>query len=214
MTDDEVVAAIDDAGFAIVPRPRPAFDLGVAYDAAVAAAADGDVHHGRSCMRVNDFVNRGPEFDAFWRDPLLLAVCERLFTRPFKLGTLHARTVRAGGEAQELHVDCARDDGGLTLLGFLWMIDGFRSDNGATRFVPRGQSGEVLAIGAPGSLVVYDGSVRHGYSRNRSREPRRSLQGSFILRTLAQGVDMRSRLLPATAARLDARARYLLDVEG
>jgi ectoine hydroxylase-related dioxygenase (phytanoyl-CoA dioxygenase family) len=95
------------------------------------------------------------------------------------------------------------------------MVDAFSDDNGATRFVPRGRCEHeaVIAAGSRGSLVVYDGGLLHGYGANRAQTPRRSLQGAFVRRDVRQGIDQRARLTPETAARLDARARYLLDVE-
>jgi hypothetical protein len=206
---DAVVSAMLASGFVVIQRP--VVDLRAAYDRAVATADERDVSQ-KACTRVHDFVNRGAELD-LWRDPLLLAICERSFTRPYKLSSYHARAVNPGCGPQELHVDCERENGELALLGFVWMIDAFHEDNGATRFVPRGRSEPVVATGAMGSLVAYDGSILHGYGVNRTREPRRSLQGAFVLRTLPQGLDQRARLRPDTAARLDARARYLLDVE-
>ena len=117
-----------------------------------------------------------------------------------------------------MHVDHARDEHGTTLVGFLWMIDEFREDNGATQFAPGSHlrapdDRRVIVTGLPGTLVVYDGAVWHGYTKNRTSEPRRSLQGAFILRTMQQTPDQRARLRPETAARLDGRARDLLGVE-
>jgi ectoine hydroxylase-related dioxygenase (phytanoyl-CoA dioxygenase family) len=184
-----VLSTLDRDGFVIIPA-RHAVDLRDAYDAAVAAAA---------C------------FDALWLDELVLAAAAHLFTRPFKLGTFHARAVRPGGKAQDLHVDCAHDAEGVTLVGFIWMIDAFTADNGATRFVPRGApaSEPVLATGSAGSLVIYDGATLHGYSANRSAGLRRSLQGTYILRTMAQWVPFATRIAPDGQS---AQRRYLLDL--
>jgi hypothetical protein len=210
----EIAAQLARDGFAVVVQPP--CDVRDAYDAAVRAADPRDVGHSSS-TRVHDFVNRGEIFDRFWRDPRLLAIAEHAFDQPFKLSSFLSRTILPGAAAQPLHADLARDGDALALLGFVWMVDEFRADNGATRFVPgshRGRSAaEVLALGPPGTLVVHDGAVQHGFSANRSTAPRRSLQGAFIRRTLPQGVDQRSRLRADTAARLDARARHLLDVE-
>jgi ectoine hydroxylase-related dioxygenase (phytanoyl-CoA dioxygenase family) len=77
------------------------------------------------------------------------------------------------------------------------MVDEFRNDNGATRFVPGSHHSEtptnarkgnhrpddesqVLACGAAGTVIVYLGSTWHGYSANRSTTPRRSIQGAYI----------------------------------
>jgi len=77
------------------------------------------------------------------------------------------------------------------------MIDPFRPDNGATRFVAGSQRGRGAgrraagsatrtpagaAVRDAGSLLVFNGSTWHGHAANVSEEPRRSLQGAFIPR--------------------------------
>lgn len=207
---ETISRAIEARGYAVVKRP--VIDLRTAYDRAVALADAADVSS-NACTRVSDFVNRGEVFDRFWRDPVVLAICDRLFVQPYKLGSFHARAVHPGGGPQILHADCPREGGAMTLLGVIWMIDAFREDNGATMLVPRGgdQAAPELALGEPGSFVIYDGSLMHGYGVNRTAEPRRSLQAVYIWRSMRQTTDFRGRLRPETAARLDARARELLD---
>ena len=61
-------------------------------------------------------------------------------------------------------------------------------------------------------MVRGDGSIFHGYGLNRTALPRRSLQTVYIWRSMQQATDFRGRLRPDTAARLDDRARALLDV--
>jgi ectoine hydroxylase-related dioxygenase (phytanoyl-CoA dioxygenase family) len=143
-----------------------------------------------------------------------------VFGKPFKLSSFQSRTVNPGEAEQSLHLDYGWADGAARLVGFIWMVDDFQSDNGATRFVTGSQGiaecptgAQDLATGPAGSLVVYDGATWHGFSANRSAAPRRSLQGAFILRPLTQLLDQRSRLLPSTRARLDATALDLLDVD-
>ena len=86
--------------------------------------------------------------------------------------------------AQELHVDVRPDEDAWPLLGFIVMVDEFREDNGATRFVPgshraeptraregnqRPDDGATCSRAAnAGSVIVYLGSTWHGYSANRS----------------------------------------------
>jgi hypothetical protein len=209
---DEVVDEIRRAGFAVVARAS--LDVRDVYDRAVADAELADVF-AKSSTRVADFVNRGSTFDSFWRDPQLLAICRAVFQCPFKLSSFQARAVNPGASAQPLHVDLASDGDRPMLLGFIWMVDDFTEQNGATRFVPRGcnENEVVVASGSRGSLVVYEGGILHGFGANRTQCSRRSLQGAFVVRHLRQGVDQRSRLRPETAARLDAEGRWLLDVE-
>jgi hypothetical protein len=201
--------------------------LSGAYDAAVASATGDDVRIGSACTRVNDFVNRGAEFDDIYILPSLLEAASHLIGRPFKLSSFLARTVQPSSPEQNLHVDVPRSSADWPLLGFILMIDEFRPDNAATRFVPGshlwsgipedpisdlGQdlSGQVLACGAAGSLLVFHGSTWHGHASNTSSGPRRSLQGAFIPRGGKAATDFAARMKPETGARLGPLARCVL----
>jgi len=220
---------LHERGFVVSPGPMPdrIEQLAEAYDAAVASATGDDVRIGSASTRVNDFVNRGAEFDELYIFPPLLAACCRVIGRPFKLSSLHARTLRPHVPAGDLHVDVRRDSADWPLLGFILMVDEFRPDNGATRFVPGSHrwpgtpedrmsdvraehAGEVLACGRAGSLLVFNGSAWHEHSANTSSGPRRSIQGAFIPRDGRAGTDFAARMPPETRARLTPLARYML----
>lgn len=223
---------LDDAGFTVIPGPVPAGNLAhlaAAYDAALTSAAPDDVKVGSTTTRVRDFVNRGPEFDTLYLHPPVLKACSRVLQRPFRLSSMLARTVRPGLPAQELHVDFECDSLGWNMVGFIFMVDDFRSDNGATRFLPGSHRwtavpqdlladrradypGQMLACGSAGSMIVYNGSVWHGHARNRSGEPRRSVQGAYIRRDAESGENLPARMLPETLARIGPLAKYVLAV--
>ena len=173
--------------------------LAAAYDLAVSTAQPDDVSIGRTSIRVTDFVNRGTEFDCLYLYGPLLAACCSVIRQPFKLSTMHARTIEPGAPSQELHVDFEREADGWPMIGFIIMVDEFRSDNGATRFVPGSHllpyapgdvmkdataayEGQALACGPAGSMIIYNGAIWHGFKANRSAKPRRSIQGAFIRR--------------------------------
>jgi ectoine hydroxylase-related dioxygenase (phytanoyl-CoA dioxygenase family) len=218
---------LDDAGFVVLPGPvlegGPA-RLSAAYDRAVSTADPADVS-ARSSTRVSDFVNRGPEFDGIYvYGPVLAAGC-RIIGRPFKLSTLHARTLEPGTPAQELHVDVRRGADGWPLVGFILMVDEFRADNGATRFVPGSHrlpqepdelgddpAEQVLACGPAGSILIFNGSVWHGHTANRSAGRRRSIQGALIPREARAAVDQAARIRPETLRRIGDLAKYVLDI--
>lgn len=226
----ESAALLQDRGFVVVPGPVPFERMGSftsAYTAAMSSASGPDVRVGSTSTRVSDFVNRGPEFDAVYTFAPLLDACCRVIGQPFKLSSLQARTLRPGTDAQELHVDVGADSPDWPLLGFVLMVDAFRPDNGATRFVPgshrdlsapKGTLAElradrvdqVQACGPPGSLLIFHGSVWHGHAANTSDAPRRSLQGAFIPRGGQAATDFSARMLPDTRARLSPLARHLL----
>jgi hypothetical protein len=68
-----------DIGFVVMPGPviGDLEQLSAAYDRAVAAADPGHLHTGRtgSSTRIDDFVNRGSEFDGIYIYPPLLTAC-------------------------------------------------------------------------------------------------------------------------------------------
>lgn len=189
-----------DAGFVVIPGPLAGgrlARLARAYDLAVACADPADLSVGSTTTRVHGLVNRGPEFGELYTYRPILGACRRVIGRPFKLSSLLARTVRPHSRAQELHVDFRADADGWPMLGFILMVDDFRSDNGATRFVPGSHKwpavpsevmkdaasdheGQVVACGAAGSVILYNGSVWHGHTANPSDAPRRSIQGAYI----------------------------------
>lgn len=226
----DAASELQERGFVVLPGPVPSDRmerLADAYTAAVTSGTGDDVRIGSTSTRVSDFVNRGAEFDDLYVFPPLLGACCRVIGRPFKLSSLHARTLRPCSPAQALHVDVRRDSADWPLLGFILMIDEFRPDNGATRFVPGSQGwpgtpedtmsdlkaehgGQVLACGNAGSLLVFNGSAWHGHTANTSSAPRRSLQGAFIPRDGRAATDFAARMQPETCARLGPVAQYVL----
>lgn len=219
-------------GFAVIPgpvMPEGLAQLAAAYDSAMTSADPDDMSVGSTTTRIHDFVNRGPEFDALYVHQPVLEACCRTIGQPFKLSSLLARTMRPHTQAQALHVDYERDTDGWPMVGFILMVDEFRSDNGATRFVPGSHKwatipddlmnapqadyeGQVVACGPAGSVIVYNGSVRHGHTANSSGEPRRSIQGTYIRREARSGANLPARMRPETLARISPLARYLLAV--
>jgi hypothetical protein len=216
-----------DAGFVVVPGPVPdarLAELSASYDAAVRNADPSDVRVGSTTTRVSDFVNRGPEFDGLYLYPPLLDAAGIVIDGPFKLSTMHARAVRPGAAAQTLHVDVARDAAGWPMVGFILMVDDFRADNGATRFLPGSHhwteppdiTGKApaheceLACGPAGSMILFNGSIWHGHAAHRAAEPRRSIQGAYIRRGAESGANLPARMTPETLARISPLAKHLL----
>jgi ectoine hydroxylase-related dioxygenase (phytanoyl-CoA dioxygenase family) len=220
-------SVIDDTrkdGFVVIPGPVPKTKLaGLAnsYDQAVLQADSDDIAVGNTTTRVTDFVNRYAEFDDLYVHLPVLEACCRIIEQPFKLSTMHARTLRPRMPPQKLHVDMASDAEGWPLVGFIFMIDEFRPNNGATCFIPGSQGAKTLpaafnivsACGPAGSMIVFNGSVWHGHGANETDEPRRSIQGAFIRRTEKSGLDLPARMRPETLDRLGSLAKYLLTLE-
>ena len=222
---------LHDTGFVVVAGPVVQAGLSklvAAYDAVLAAHPD-DVGIGSTTTRVHDFVNRGPEFDDLYIYRQVLAACCRIIGQPFKLSTMLARTVKPGAPAQGLHVDFRWEKDGWPMVGFIIMVDEFRSDNGATRFVPGSHlwpqvpsdvmqdptadhDGQISVCGPAGSVVIYNGSVWHGHAANRTADPRRSIQGAYIRRDAQSAVNQANRIRPSTLNRIGGLAKYLLDI--
>jgi hypothetical protein len=212
-------------GFTILDGPAIAGDrltLSIAYDRAVSTAHPNDVSI-RSSTRVHDFVNRGPAFDGIYLHPPLLAACCQLIGRPFRLSSMLARTLEPGAPIQPMHVDVRRHDPASPMVGFILMVDDFTVTNGATRFVPKShqwgkspasadEQHSHIATGQAGQMIIYNGSVWHGPGANCSQDRRRSIQGAFIPREATSATNWRSRMQADTLARINAVARYLLDV--
>lgn len=224
---EDLAQALADVGFAVVPGPIPAeaiARLASAYDLKVALADPVDVGTGGPSTRVHDFVNRGEEFDSLYVHEPILAACCAVIGRPFKLSTMHARTLNPHSPVQDLHADFPRGSSDRAfnkwpMVGFIYMIDEFRRENGATRFVPGSHltdeppnEGHVWACGPAGSMVVFNGSVWHGHGANETGQPRRSVQGAFIHREAKPWVDLPARMRPETLSRIGTLAKYLLAV--
>lgn len=220
-----------DIGFIVMPGPviPGGFEhLSQAYDRAVATADPDDVRISSS-TRVNDFVNRGPQFDGIYIHGPLLAACALIIGGPFKLSGMRARTLEPGAPMEALHVDVKHRANGWPLVGFILMVDAFDAENGATRFIPRShlqprEPGEllanstdphdeqVLACGPPGSIIVFNASAWHSHTANRSARRRRSIQGHFVPREARASTDQAARMRPATFQRIEDLAKYVLDV--
>ena len=227
------VRQLVESGFVVVPGPvlGDSFnELTAAYDEVMAVAAGPDFKMASATDRMTDLLNYASAFDDIYLYPPLLRVCSQIIGEPFKLSSFLARTLRAGTPAQELHADVARGSEDAPLLGFILMIDSFREENGATRFVPTSHnwidlpcdrmsdarakySGEVLGCGERGAMIIFNGAIWHGHTANVTPGPRRSIQGYFVRRSARSGFDFRNRLLPAARNRMSLLARYLLALD-
>lgn len=226
-----VAARLRDAGFAVIPGPVTPGGierLSEIYDHAVTTADTADIRVGSS-TRVTDFTNRAREFDGIYLFPPLLAACCSIIGQPFKLSGTRARTLEPGAPVEGLHVDVEPRADGWPIVGFIMMVDAFDAENGAPRFVPGSHlklrdpsefmsnrtdahQDEVLACGPAGSIIVFNGSVWHSHTANRSRRRRRSLQGHFIPRDAHASVDHAARLRPEVLRRIGNLAKYVLAV--
>jgi Phytanoyl-CoA dioxygenase (PhyH) len=226
----QYIRQLIESGFVLIPGPVPGdrlAALATAYDEMMAAASGPDFKIANTTTRMSDLLNRGPSFDDIFLYPPLLNACSQIIGEPFKLSSFLARTLRPMTPHQELHADLSRDSPDAPLVGFILMVDAFREDNGATRFVPTSHcwtdlptdrlpntreecSGEVLACGEAGYMIIFNGAVWHGHTANITSVGRRSIQGYFVRRDARSVTDFSKSLLPTTLARLGPSAQYLL----
>ncbi|MBW8783180.1 MAG: phytanoyl-CoA dioxygenase family protein [Novosphingobium sp.] len=128
--------------------------------------------------------------------PGVLPVIEAVLGREIVLGSMNARIVRPGDPEQGLHSDIPavhrRQTGHPIMLQAVWMIDGFTSDNGATRLVPGSHRAAASAppkglavphvvapTGPAGSVLIFNGQCWHGGGANRSAGRRRAVFGHY-----------------------------------
>jgi ectoine hydroxylase-related dioxygenase (phytanoyl-CoA dioxygenase family) len=104
----------------------------------------------------------------------------------------------------------------------LWLLDDFTPDNGATQVVPGSHR---LAKGSPrpmqqpesrhpdqklvlaeaGSVLVFNGHLWHGGTRNESARPRRALQGQFRAREMVPATRVSRFSRSCCPVRIDGR---------
>jgi hypothetical protein len=229
----EAAEELQDQGFTIVPGPAMLGgpdQYSNAYDRDVAAAIPADVSVRSTSTRINDFVNRGREFDGIYTFGPLLAACAMIIGRPFKLSGMRARTLESGAPAEALHIDVKHGAKDWPIVGGILMVDAFTADNGATRLVPGSHrwptdpsecipnpkdphEREVLACGPAGSLIIFNASTWHGHTENRSKTRRRSIQAHFVARDAQDFTHHGPRMRAETIQRIGSLARYVLDVE-
>jgi hypothetical protein len=190
--------------------------------------AGAEVHQEDGTDRLADLVNKDPVFDVCFTCPPVLAAIAHVLG-DFTLSSLNSRAALPGHGHQQLHADWgeAVSPGNYRVCNSIWLIDDFTEFNGATRVVPGSHRsarlprevmadptgrhpGEVKILGSAGTVVVFNGHLWHGGTRNVTGRPRRALHSYFCRRGLKQQLDQRAYLRPETLARLSPAAQYIL----
>ena len=211
----------------MVPGPFDGEVLATLIDALDRAVADSLPHEfklgsSRTNVRIDGLLAKVPKLESLFTYAPVVAAASDLIGS-FRLSSFHMRTVLPGAEAQALHQDVRPHADGWPLLGFIFMVDAFTPENGATRFLPGSEQIEALfaellarhpteecACGPAGSMILFNGSVWHGSGANLSGKPRRSVQGSLIPRTATSVIDYEETLPPAVWNQLSAAGRAIL----
>ena len=226
---------LDRKGFTILPGIiEPAWRAGLARAFDRLSEEEGDragseVGLAPGVRRLADLANKGEVFDRIYLHPALLRAVWHVLKRPFKLHSLNGHDPLPGQGQQHLHMDWGGERTAFHVVNSMWMLDEFTADNGATRVVPgthllpekidayvedrtAPREGEVQLIAAAGSVGIFNGSLWHSCSHNRTTARRRTLHCAFIGREHPQQTDQKKYLRPETARRLGPLARYVLDV--
>lgn len=196
------------------------------------ATAGVEVHQQPGTRRLADLVNKGAVFDQVWQNPKLLAAAYFLIGRPFKLFSLNARDALPGEGGQPLHADWGprQADEPCRVINSVWMLDPFTKESGATRIVPGSHRlpgsahdhvanleiphpQEQLALGDPGTVLIYNAHAWHGGTTNSGDSLRRGLHCSYVDRDFPQQTNQREYIRPETFVRLSPAAKFLLDVD-
>jgi len=223
----ELSSSVEEQGFAIVPGPFAGDELARVLreiDSAVQTAGRSNTYLGSSGsnVRVEGLLGRVPALASIFTHQPLLEVARAIIGGRLRLSAIHFRSVLPGAVAQNLHQDVQEGQDGWPLVGFIFMIDDFSAENGATRFVPGSASLRQLlaqstdqrtathACGPAGSMILFDGSVWHGFGANRTPKPRRSIYGALIRSDATPAKDHVSELSSEALARLTVPARKIL----
>lgn len=145
-----------------------------------------------------------------WRaclEPCILAAVHHILKRRFFLADLDGRDPLVGQGHQALHRDWVVPQGPAPMVVALGFLDDFGPANGATRVVRAShrQPGaeayadviahpdEVVVAGEGGDVLVFDGYLAHGGTRNTSGAPRRNIQiGYHAIEERANYVEKRN----------------------
>ena len=145
--------------------------------------------------RLDRLPDRHPVFLELIEHPVLLDLVKHILgptpmNESYLVHSMDANVTRPGSGAQFIHLDTSRETGSQTTPGharFIWCLDPFDEENGATRVVPGSQrwndrvdmSGgtfyeSVPAIAPAGSVLIYSDMLLHGTGANVTADRQRA----------------------------------------
>jgi Phytanoyl-CoA dioxygenase (PhyH) len=195
-TPDEL-AALSDRGFVVVPAllPEPTVQtMKVEFERLVAQDPRSTLHE--LGTRRTNATNDNDVFAVCWRHRVVLDAAAHVLGPTFQVGGIDLRDPNPRYGEQRLHPDHGpKPVPGITAT---WFLDAFTVENGATRLLPGSHcarpltadvtgeglhtipgseapvTGELLAVGPSGSVLVRDARLFHGAGRNTTDGSRRS----------------------------------------
>jgi len=148
------VAAIRESGFVVLPDLIPAGDL-VEMRRALTPALDAELYgrndfEGHRTQRVYSLVAVAPVFTALVEHPRVLALCDAFLEPNYLLTASQAIRILPGETPQPFHTDdsfyrIARPRDAVS-LSFIFAVDPFTTENGATQVVPRSHRWDDAAV--------------------------------------------------------------------
>lgn len=212
----------------VLPREQVDRTLDELMPYVEATAPGHDDFSGRRTTRTGALVARSPASRELIMHPTILAAAERFLAPWCERIQLHLGQViriMPGQEAQLVHRDrwawgthLARDL--EPQFNTIWALSPFRRENGATRVVPgsvdwpdarRPEPEEIRAAEmAPGSVLIYSGTVFHGGGANVSEEDRVGVNLTYTLGWLRQEENQYLSCPPEIARDLDPALQELL----
>lgn len=197
-TVEDWIAGLDDVGYVVVPSVLDEGDV-EALRAAFPPASSGSTLH----VEIGDETPHVERWLALRDHPRIARLLADTLGE-FDV-RVHGRDPGLGGGAQGLHADRppgrVHDIDSLTLM---WMLDELTRENGATRLVPRSHRGaaavpralaqpearhpdEVVILGRPGDVLIFDAHLWHSGRRNRDGARRRVVQMTATRTSLTTG---------------------------
>ncbi len=185
------------------------------------------------CRRLANLVDKGEVFREVIVLPRVLEYVRHVLGPSIKLSSLHARSVNPHSiVGQPLHADMSAvaDEYGPWVCNTLWMLDDFRTDNGALRVVPGSHRyrrlptealadpladhpNQVLVTGRAGSVVILNAHTWHAGTANRSDCPRAALHAFYCRRDKPQQQYQKRLIRSQVKASLSAELRHLLALD-
>ena len=151
-----------------------------------------------SAQRVWNLVDKGEIFEEAIQQPKMLAAMAYLLGDDCTLSSFTVNVLYPGAPDAGLHIDYPLS--GLPtprpsfplVANSVWFLDDFTLENGATSCVPRSHrrlealpeagieyTDELQICGPRGSVLIVNGAIWHGSSKNITNEPRVGLLGFF-----------------------------------
>lgn len=187
----------------------------------------GPVINDSGTRHISDLVNGDPVFAGVYTHPKILAAVYHVLRCSFRLGQINGRDPLPGYGQQGLHADwVARAKGEpFRIVTTIWLLDDFTAENGATRLVPGTHQlltpppkslaapasrhpDQRVIVAKAGSVLVFNGHLWHSGTSNKSDQPRRVLQCSYV----GKNEFRFSRINVEHPERLPSTARHVLAV--